>query len=151
MKKFAAKLYFITKATGAGPRKGPPKSMVLLEERIILIFAKDFAEAKVKALRDVRQYCLEAHKNIYGQTVRREYAGVYDIYELYDEKFKTGAELFSATHLMPKKPTRKELILLKLGPSFGKKERLMRLKFLNEAFNLKHKQNFLKSLARKKK
>lgn len=90
-----------------------------IEERIVLIKARNFDEAIKKGEIEAKAYLFD-YENIYGQKVKQRYLEVCNVFELYNEPNKSGVEVFSSTEIVSKDVKDKVII----DNKFGKDEEL---------------------------
>ena len=101
---------------------GKPKSIdgnfdadaTLIEERIVLIRARNFDEAIKKGENEAKRN-LSEYKNFYGQKVKQRYLEVCDAFELFDEPNENGVEVFSLIETVSKKVKDSVLVENKFG------------------------------------
>ena len=86
----------------------------LLEERIVLIKARNFDEAIKKGEKEAKDN-LSEYKNFYGQKIRLRYLESCDAFELFDEPIETGVEIFSSIETVSRKIKDSALIENKMG------------------------------------
>lgn len=101
----------------------------LIEERIVLFRARSYDEAIRKAEKEAREYASLDRINPYGQKVVTRYLKACDAFIIYDS-LGAGAEVYSATEVIGKQVSDKEILDCKLG----KEGRVKRKKFLNREF-----------------
>jgi len=101
---------------------GKPKSIdenfdedaTLIEERIVLIRARNLREALNKGEREAKNN-LSEYQNFYGQKVKQRYLEVCDAFELFDEPNENGVEVFSLIETVSSKVKDSVLIENKFG------------------------------------
>ena len=101
---------------------GKPKSIdknfdadaTLIEERVVLIKARNFDEAIKKGEKEAKND-LSEYKNFYGQKVKQRYLEVCDAFELFDEPNENGIEVFSSTEIISSKIEDSVMIESKFG------------------------------------
>ena len=101
---------------------GKPKSIddnyydeaTLVEERIVLIKARNFNEAIKKGKKEAKEN-LSEYRNFYGQKVKQRYLEVCDAFELFDEPNENGVEVFSLIETVSHKVEDSVLIENKFG------------------------------------
>ena len=77
-------------------------AMTLVEERVVTLKARSFAEASRRGEAEARKYARECqHRNPYGQQVRSRYMEYCDVY-LLDDAPADGIEVFSETEVVPR-------------------------------------------------
>ena len=115
------------------------EDVTLIEERIVLIKARSFDEAIQKGEKEAKED-LSEYENFYGQKVKQRYLEVCDAFELFDEPYKSGIEVFSSTEMISRKV--KDSVLIE--NKFGKDESV-------ESFKNKRKKFWNAELTRKSK
>lgn len=90
------------------------KDATLIEERIVLIKARNFDEAIRKGEKEAKN-SLSEYKNFYGQKVKQRYLEICDAFELFDEPNENGVELFSLIETVSSKVKDSILIENKFG------------------------------------
>jgi hypothetical protein len=96
-------------------------SASLIEERVVLIRARDFDEAIRKAEREAGQY-VEAssiERNAYGQRVRWRYLRVADAFELASRP-AASVEVHSNTYVLGQERSDAEIVSDQFGPKTEK-------------------------------
>lgn len=78
------------------------------EERVVLIFAKDFKSAMLKAEKDAKKY-ESTHISPFGQKVNIKFLKCVDLFELYDD-LRDLEEVYSTTLLIHKKSEREDSV-----------------------------------------
>ena len=86
----------------------------LLEERVVLIKARNFQEAIGKGEREVIEY-LSEFSNFYGQKVKLRYLESCDAFELFEQPNRNGVELFSHLETVSRSDDDSEIIDRKMG------------------------------------
>lgn len=67
-----------------------------VEERLLLVMAKDFDEAEEKAIREIQEYCEVTYLNKYYQYVSFKLLSIEDIYKTTEETINSeGTEVYS--------------------------------------------------------
>lgn len=101
----------------------------LVEERVVLIRARTFDEAILKAETEAESYANIPHGgNAYGQRVMQRYLGACDAFELFDPP-APGREVYSATRVASGNVTDQALVRQFFGPTEQTVQ--MRRKFLD--------------------
>lgn len=121
MEWFGVKSLFLITTSGKPKKidKDYKDDLVMYEERIILVHAKDFNHAILKAEKDAKRYCKDFHYNIYGQKVKTEYLKVSDAFMMFDT-FEDLSEIYSFTEVI-KKPKKIDTLI---DNKFGKKKEI---------------------------
>jgi hypothetical protein len=101
-----------------------------IEERVVLLEARDLDEAVKKALEEADQYASYSFVNIYGQPVRLMSIGGCDCTEI-TEELSSGVEIYSATELARQSVTKEEIVNARFGAEPDDKDRGRRRKFQN--------------------
>lgn len=122
--------------------KGKPKATdsfydpeaTLIEERIVLIRARNFDEAIRKAEKEATEYCKESIINTYGERVTTRYLGACNAFELFDEP-DVGVEVYSATEMVNQLIDDQSVINRILGLRNDEEDCSKRKRFLNREFN----------------
>jgi len=78
------------------------RDITLVEERVVVVRARNGDEAIRKAEAEAKKYAADWHRNPYGQRVRTRYLGYVNAYEMYNPPNK-NAEVFSVTEVVPKR------------------------------------------------
>ncbi|WPU65121.1 DUF4288 domain-containing protein [Peredibacter starrii] len=126
-------LYWIEARGKSKVKQKPDSKYALLEERIILIKAKNFNEAIKKARKEAKDY-EGNYINPYGQQVRIEFLECIEVFELFESPADL-VEVFSANFLVDQKISKKEMLNSHYGKSISETtERKIRSKFLNGEF-----------------
>lgn len=109
---FGVKSIYRTQAEGAALAKDElyRSDFTLLEERVVLIRARNQREAYQKAEQDAEGYVQDSHRNVYGQKVVTRCLGVFDVYKLLDEEPASGVEIFSSTEAVSSRISDEDLI-----------------------------------------
>ena len=133
---YGVKTFYATSALGK-PRKKDryfDPAVALLEERVVLIRARNFDEAIAKGEKEAKRYSSEfTPTNRYGQIVRQRYLGVADAYVLGDPP-GNGREVFSRTELVPAKALSTSFARSRV-PIEAARERWRRTKFLDKKYS----------------
>jgi hypothetical protein len=134
---FGVKTLYRTRAVGspaARDRHFDP-SLTLVEERVVLVRARNHAGAIRKAERQARKYAaFVTWRNPYGQRLRVRYIRACQSYKLFDP-LRAGAEVYSDTFLVKKTVSDRELISSRVLPSESNTLHSRRRNFLDERFN----------------
>ena len=101
---------------------GKPKSIdenydedaTLLEERVVLIKARNLDEAIKKGEKEAKRN-LSEYENFYGQKVKLRYLESCDAFELFEEPNENGVEVFSLIETASKKIKDSALVDNKFG------------------------------------
>lgn len=137
------KKWFSAKSAYSLIVKGSPKlidanydpNITLVEERVVLIQARNILEAKKKSLNEAIKYAKETHENPYGQTVITKLLDYIDVYELDDDVLLSdGVEIYSDTRLLGKELTLVKIKNLIFGKIESRKEEKKRINFCNKIF-----------------
>lgn len=80
-----------------------------LQERIVLIKARDASRAIEKAEKEAVSFCRQSYTNINHQHVSIRVLEYFDVHELENE-IRTGAEIFSTSTLMTRKLNDKKIL-----------------------------------------
>ena len=136
VKWFAVKTLYRSKARGR-PEKPDLRydpDATLLEERLLLIKAKNTTEAISKAERDAKDYAQKAScTNPYNQEIVTYYIGYYDIFEL-SVPPADKVEVFSMTRLISQRIPDKRLMHIYIGKRDFKYAKGKKKKFSNRDF-----------------
>ncbi len=137
---FGVKLVFRTNAVGKpqDPDKYYDQELSLVEERILIVLAKDSGEALAKAEEDAAEYASDYHYNPYSQKVVTRYLDIAYVFEMY-ELPEDGAEVFSATRLVSKDTRKSELADVFIGQKESKLLQKKRVNFLNDEYSGRRK------------
>jgi uncharacterized protein DUF4288 len=110
-------------------------TMTLVEERVVVLKARSTHEAIQKAEADARRYVVECrHRNPYGQRVRTRYLGYCDAYRR-DKSLGSGAEVFSASEVVPRRVTDRAVVRRLIGSHESKRATAERRNILDVVFN----------------
>lgn len=136
---FGAKTLYLIEVSESKRKKEISKSNFhLLEERIVLIKARNFNEAIRKGEREAIAY-ESTHVNPFGDKVICRYLGCIDIFEIYTSP-EDLAEIYSINYLVDKKINRKQILDQHFGKNINRnREKIIRQKFLNSDFNVLNK------------
>jgi hypothetical protein len=132
---FAFKSLIRTQAHGraSSPDRHYDADATLIEERIVIVRARDFKEAFRKGEAELDQYVSENHHtNPFGQRVRSRALPRSEVFMLFDEP-GPGAEVFSSTHILPRSVSDSQAVERLFGPR--ERSRRLRTKFLNSRFS----------------
>lgn len=102
----------------------------LVEERVLLVRARSFAEAIVKAESEVKEYASGQYSNHYGQVIKQRYLGACDVFELYEDP-ASQVEVFSTTELVPQSISDDDIVNQHFGAKKSSDEMQKRRKFFN--------------------
>ncbi|MHC4470445.1 MAG: DUF4288 domain-containing protein [Planctomycetota bacterium] len=105
----------------------------LIEERVVLVKARNSEEAHRKAAEEARGYAGDWHTNPYGQQVCCRLIDHQVAFECFDEP-GAGAEVFSDVFVMPKSVKDEDLVVMRLDTE-DPIEDDRRTIFLNEEFS----------------
>lgn len=136
MNMYSIKMIFIEKTIGTpvNPHKGFNKDAKLLEERIILFSARDKKSALKKAQKEAEKYTKYSQITTFNQRTITEYLGWIDIYQL-NKKPSDGVEVYSNTVLITERISDSRIFDKIAGKNLTeKKNREIRVKFLNKEF-----------------
>ena len=110
-------------------------SLTLVEERVVLVRARNHADAIRKAEREARRYAaFLTWRNPYGQRLKQRYLGACNSFELFDPP-RGGTEVYSDTFLAEKSVPDRKLIANRVVLAESKTIKAKRRNFLNEKFN----------------
>jgi hypothetical protein len=129
---FGVKTLYRTRATGRPDKRDRhyDPDATLIEERIVLMRAADFAQALKDARREALTYARRGHENLYGQRVETSFLGVCDAFELFDPP-AAQREVYSRTEIVSRRITNAAVVRQLMGPNATKREQYTRRKFLN--------------------
>src|ERR1051326_6981717 len=102
----------------------------LVEERIVLVRARDHDQAIRRAETEAREYTSETFTNRFGQVVSLRRLRVIESFELFDDPAHL-VEVWSTTMIVPKSVSDNQLIDRLFGSKKTKNDRQRRLKYLN--------------------
>jgi hypothetical protein len=105
----------------------------LIEERVVLVRARNSEEAHQKAGKEAREYAEPWHVNPYGQRVRFRLIDHQVAFECFDDP-GPNAEVFSDVFVMPKGIPDEDLIVMRLDTEDPIEDE-RRTVFLNEEFS----------------
>jgi hypothetical protein len=109
--------------------------VTLVEDRVVLIRARNFEEAIHKGEIEAKAYAAEAlHRNPYGQPVQQRFLGYCDAYELWAEP-GASIEIFSSTEIVAKSESDSRVIDRFIGSKESRKANRQRRNFFNIVFN----------------
>jgi len=107
------------------------KEAFMIEERVVIFWARDHKNALRRAEREARGYASDNHINPFGQKVVCEYLHCHDVYELFEEP-DDGGEVYSRTEVHDRPIATRKLLDKNFGKIMDKeKESQLRLKFRN--------------------
>ena len=115
---FGVKTVYRTEARSRARRKDAQydPSTTLVEERVVIVRARNLEEAIRRAEAEARTYVRGmSFRNVYGERVRPRYMGACDAFKLFD-KPEVGAEVFSATRLVPRRTRDRTVLNQIIGP-----------------------------------
>lgn len=126
---FGVKSVYLLTADGKPKTKDASYKNVtsMVEERVVLISAKDFEHALNLGQKEAKEYASASFENPYGQTVSMKVLGL-DAFLLSD-KIGDHAEIFSSTELLEEKISPKAILNHRLGRDPGKNDVKLRRKF----------------------
>jgi hypothetical protein len=107
-------------------------SASLVEERVVLVRARNFDEALAKGEKEARAYAAGDVENRYGQRVRQRYLGVADAYEM-PEAPGNLVEAYSKTELVPTSTPDAEVCVKRIATERAR-DRWRRTKFMKHEF-----------------
>jgi hypothetical protein len=116
--------------------------MDMLEERVLMIKAKDHDGAIAKAERDQKQYCKKVHTSLFNQKIISEPTPFYDSFELTNLDWQVKitkskpVELYSRTELVLRSEKNSQIINRLFGTK-PKNETLRRSIFLSNSIRSK--------------
>ena len=88
-----------------------------LEERVVLFRARSAEDALKQGQTEGLRYASEVEMvNAYGQKLRTKLLHRRDAFELFEEKVKSGMEVYSSTRPLPKFVSDQKIALQLLGP-----------------------------------
>ena len=131
--------WFGSKSLYRWEAKGKPKCIdtdydrtsTLVEERTVLIRARNSVEALEKALNEANAYCKDyVFQNCYGESVSIRFLKCCDVVELLDEP-GSGIEMHSNNFITKKAIGDKSLVDRFLGKPESKKQRAARFRFMD--------------------
>jgi len=130
---YGVKTLYRTRATGR-PRivdDAYDAAATLVEERVVLVRARNFDEAIAKAEAEARSYAASgggSYRNRYGQRVTQRYLGACDAFELFDPP-GAGREIYSQTEIVSAEVSDDECARRRLGSE--RRPSRSRVKFFN--------------------
>jgi hypothetical protein len=87
----------------------------LVEERVVILRARNRRDAVRKAEAEAREYASDVrHRNPYGQRVRARYLGYCDAFDI-NEPVRTGTEVFSTTEVVSRRLSDRSIVKRQLG------------------------------------
>jgi hypothetical protein len=136
LKWFGVKTLYRTVAVGkptATDGAYDPKG-TLVEERVVILRARNHAEAHRKAKAEATRYAKRAHINPYGQHVRTRYLSASESFELFDQPGEL-AEVWSSTYVTATTVRDGQIVVRALGPHETSAQRKRRKKFFSREFS----------------
>jgi hypothetical protein len=134
---FGVKTLYRTQALGkpaARDRHFDP-SLTLVEERVVLVRARNHDDAIRKAEQQARKYAaFVTWRNPYGQRLRVRYVGACRSYELFDPP-RAGAEVYSDTFLVKRAVSDPKLIASRVLVTESRTLASKRRNFLDQKLN----------------
>ena len=119
----------------------------LVEERIVLIRARNDREALRKAKEEARNYARENRfENVYGERVQVRSMGAFDVFELMEASVDAGVELFSSNRVVSKSVSEKQIAATLVGPGRTPDQLKGRGRFLDYQVTLEFMPEVLRSL-----
>ena len=106
----------------------------LVEERVVLLRARDHEDAIRKSEKDATQYAKETHTNPYGQSVVTRCLKAIESFELFDDPAE-GTEAWSSTRVVPKSIPDSQIVDAVFGGLETKAQLKRRKKYLNREFS----------------
>jgi hypothetical protein len=107
--------------------------MTMVEERVVVVRARDIKEAIVIGERDAREYARLSHRNPYGQRVRARYMGHIDVYDI-NEPLRERTEVWSATEVVSRAIPDRAIIRRQVGQPQSRRIAASRRNVLNCVF-----------------
>ena len=102
----------------------------LVEERVVLVRARDHAAALRKGEREAAKYARTSHTNPYGQRVVTRCLKAIESFELFDDP-DSLTEVWSSTRVSPASISNRQLEEVFYGPTEKKTQLWRRKKYLN--------------------
>lgn len=128
--------FFGVKMLISSETKKNGKKIILVEERIVLLQARNHDSAINKARRECEKYANETYLNMYGKNVKSTLLDCFDSFELLESPRSTIAEVYSMTEVMEKPMSKSDLLDKYFGERLDqKKENRLRSYFLRREFN----------------
>ena len=128
---FAVRTLFRWEATGRPSAVDADfdPDLTLVEDRLVLVKARDGAEAVRKGETEAKRYAAFGWRNPYGQRVRTRYLGACDAHEIDEDDLGPNVEIFADLHGVPKEATDRALVGRFLGSALSAREVRRRRKF----------------------
>ena len=133
---FSVKTFYRSYADGrpVKPDRFCDPDATLVEERTLLIKAKNKGEAIKKAEKDAYEYAKKVdYTNPYEQKVRMEYLGIYDIFDV-GPSLSDKKEIFVINRVMSKKISKHKIAHVYINKAERSQEQTKRKKFLNKEY-----------------
>jgi hypothetical protein len=116
---FAVRTLYRTKALGkprvASPHYDPDSTN--LEERVVLFRARSTEDALKQGRAEGLRYASSVEMvNAYGQNLRTKLLDRCESFELFDERVRSGMEVYSSTRPFPKSVTNRKIASQLMGP-----------------------------------
>lgn len=129
---YSVKTIYLIKSVGRPKNKDKNyfKETALCEERVVLFRASNFDQALKLAENEAKKYCKYSFRNKYDQIVKTKYLGMLDAFQLFESPNKQ-VEIYSYTEVLDGNFSNKEIWAKKFGKNFGKREKMLRIKFQN--------------------
>ncbi len=106
-------------------------SATLVEERIVILKARNFNEAISKSEKEAQDYCSDQiFKNLYGESVSIRFLKCCDAFELFEAP-DSNVEVYSNNFITDKQVKDKELVNRFLGKRETKMQKESRRRFMN--------------------
>ena len=102
----------------------------LVEERVVLVRARDHHAALKRAEWEAAKYAKNSHTNPYGQSVVTRRLKAIETFELYDDP-DSLTEVWSSTRVSPASISNRQLVEVFFGSTEKKPQLWRRKKFLN--------------------
>lgn len=130
---FGVKSVYQLTATGEPKAKDKAYSegATMVEDRVVLISARDFAHALKLGLKEAKAYAKQGFKNPYGQKVVISVLGL-DAF-LINDQLGESCEVFSSTEIMKKPLSKAKILDNRLGADPATNDVAQRRKFSNAA------------------
>ncbi len=126
------------RAAPVGRRRGTDRlysgDVTLVEERVVLVRARNSDEAIRKAGREATRYAADSHRNPYGQLVRTRRLGYVDAFIIGSE-LGDGVEVYSETEIVSRRVPDRSIADRLIGRPESKRIHASRRNILDFAFN----------------
>jgi len=110
------------------------RDVTLVEERIVVIRARNGSDAIRKAEVEAKKYARTRHRNPYGQRVRLRFLGCLDAYDM-NEPLVEGAEVFSTTLIVSRRVSDHAIVDRLMGARESQRKRALRRNILDICFS----------------